>query len=130
MLISRAPVDTDRAKIAKHGVSEVLLQQDREVAEAYQVFGTPSAVLVRPEGTVGRPLAEGADAIRALLTHAVEPPAPAHANGPCPGCGQYHDMGTVAAPMTPQSPKVGIPAPALQLPDLIGKTIDLADFQG
>jgi hypothetical protein len=56
-------------------MTHVLLQQDREVAELYQVYGTPGAVLVRPDGIIGSPLAQGADAIRALVAQTVNLPA-------------------------------------------------------
>jgi methylamine dehydrogenase accessory protein MauD len=60
-LISRGNPEENRAKSAEHGVERVLLQQDWEAADAYQVDGTPSAVLVRPDGVVAS-LAEHAQA--------------------------------------------------------------------
>src|SRR5919206_34249 len=69
--ISRGAPEANRAKSAEHGLANVLLQQDNEVAEAYQVAGTPGAVIVNPNGTVGSPLALGADAIRALVARTV-----------------------------------------------------------
>jgi thiol-disulfide isomerase/thioredoxin/uncharacterized membrane protein YphA (DoxX/SURF4 family) len=42
----------------------VLLQRQREVAEAYQAYGTPAVVLVQASGTIGSPLEMGADAVR------------------------------------------------------------------
>src|SRR6266581_9646463 len=86
-LISRGNVEANRAKASEHGVRGVLLQQEREVAEAYQGRGTPGAVLVRPDGMIGSPLALGADAIRALVAGAVglpvlqSLPTPALPNG-------------------------------------------------
>ena len=76
-LISRGTVEANRAKITEPGVTNVLLQKDREIAEAYKAFGTPSAVLVRQDGTIATPLAQGADAIRALITSTLNPPAAA-----------------------------------------------------
>src|SRR5262249_3480907 len=66
-VLSRGAAEQNRAKAAEHGLGQVLLQKDREVAEAYRANGTPSAVLVRADGTVGSPLAAGAEAIRALV---------------------------------------------------------------
>ena len=37
----------------------VLLQKDREVSLSYGVAGTPSAVLLRADGTIASPLAQG-----------------------------------------------------------------------
>ena len=109
-LISRGTVEANRAKITEPGVTNVLLQKDREIAEAYKAFGTPSAVLVRQDGTIATPLAQGADAIRALITSTLNPPA--------------------AAPRAPDGPKIGEPAPDFGLPDLAGKTVKLSDFKG
>jgi peroxiredoxin len=119
-LISRGTPEENRAKRAEHGVERVLLQQDWEVAGAYQVAGTPSAVLISPEGTVGSPLVSGSQAIAALVAQAVEGQAP------CLDCGKGH----AAAPTVPVGKRIGEPAPELVLPDLSGKSVDLADFRG
>lgn len=126
-LLSRGTPEANRAKSAVHGLTQILLQDDREVAETYQAYGTPSAVIVRPDGTIGSPVADGAEAIRALVAQVLRRPAriplplvaPAHgANG--------HDR----APAWPKGLAVGETAPALQLPDLVGKTVSLAEFRG
>ena len=46
----------------------MLLQEDWEVSEAYEVRGTPSAVLISPDGKVASPVAGGAEGIRGLLS--------------------------------------------------------------
>jgi peroxiredoxin len=127
-LVSRGTIEANRAKTTEHGVTSVLLQQDREVAQAYQAHGTPAAVLVQPDGTIGSPLALGADAIRMLVARTAGQaiplpiaPAAAHAGSP---------NGQAAPPPLPPTAKVGDPAPPLALPDLSGKTINLSDFQG
>ncbi len=66
-LISRGSVEENRAKGTEHGLTQVLLQQDREVAERYQSYGTPSAVLIRPDGRIDSPLAMGSEQIRTLV---------------------------------------------------------------
>jgi hypothetical protein len=70
-LVSEGTVEENRAKSAEHGLRGVLLQQDWEVSEAYKVEATPSAVLIRSDGTIGSPVHEGEDEISALLAHAV-----------------------------------------------------------
>jgi hypothetical protein len=119
-LISRGNAEANRPKATEYGMTHVLLQQDREVAEAYQVYGTPSAVLVRRDGTIGSPVSAGAEAIRALIASAMNPsvlgPLPLAAPAP--------------APSSPAGLRVGEAAPELRLPDLTGTLVDLADFRG
>ena len=123
-LISRGTVEANRPKVTEDGLTHVLLQKDREVAQAYQANGTPSAVLVRRDGTLGSPLAQGADAIRTLIATALSPAGP----GTLPMALQSN--GYAAAPRQPAGPKVGEPAPSFSLPDLSGQTVSLSDFRG
>lgn len=101
MPISRGGAEANRARMAEHEVRNVLLQTGGEPATAYRVESTPCAVLVT-EGRIASPLAAGIDEIRALVARAVLPP-----------------------PV-----KMGDPVPALRLPDLDGKAIDLALRRG
>jgi peroxiredoxin/uncharacterized membrane protein YphA (DoxX/SURF4 family) len=127
-LLSRGDLHVNRAKYAEHGLTNVLLQRDRETATAYEENGTPSAVLVRPDGTIGSPLANGAVAIQALIDRAVGAPtgppgaATAGQNGDRPG------SGALAPP--PPAPQIGEPSPPVKLPDLNGHTVNLAGFRG
>lgn len=107
MLVSEGTAADNRVKIAEQGLSRVLLQQKREVAEIYQAWGTPSAVVIRPDGVIASPLAQGADAIRALVAQSV-----------------------VRTPALVPAAKLGDPAPQLELADLNGKTIGLSAFRG
>ncbi len=100
-LISRGSAEANRAKTRKDRIENVLLQKDREVASAYRVEGTPSAVLVTG-GLIASPLAEGADAIRELVSRATLPPP----------------IGK------------GDAVPSLRLADLTGKALDLATLRG
>ena len=50
----------------------MLLEEDWEVSEAYGVSGTPSAVLVNPDGTIGSSLAEEAEEIEELVSQAAK----------------------------------------------------------
>jgi peroxiredoxin/uncharacterized membrane protein YphA (DoxX/SURF4 family) len=124
-LISRGTVEANRPKVTEYGLTHVLLQKDREVAQAYQASGTPSTVLIRPDGTIGSPLAQGADAIRGLVAGAVGLPVlqtmPRAA---------VQGNGATAAPRPPASPQRGEPAPGFSLPDLSGQTVHLSDFRG
>lgn len=66
-VISRGSMEANRSKASEHGIRTLLLQRDREVATAYQVISTPSAVLVRPDGTIGSRVVAGPDAIRWMV---------------------------------------------------------------
>lgn len=106
-LISRGDPEDNRTKTSEHGVGHVLLQKDWEVAEAYQVRSTPSAVLILPEGEVGSYVASGPDAIRSMVARLVGLQVP-----------------------VPVTKKVGEVAPEAKLPDLEGNIVELVDFRG
>jgi peroxiredoxin/uncharacterized membrane protein YphA (DoxX/SURF4 family) len=133
-IITRGTADANRAKAAEHGLMYILLQSEREVAEAYEANATPTAVVVRPDGTIGSPLSPGAEAIRALVarTAGVPPPAPTIPLRHVPSNGSaVNGSGgdPVSAAHQVVSTKVGVPVPAMLLPDLDGNDIDLSSFQ-
>jgi peroxiredoxin/uncharacterized membrane protein YphA (DoxX/SURF4 family) len=127
-LISRGDPEANRQKVTEYGLTHVLQQQDREVAEAYQAYGTPGAVLVRRDGTIGSPVAQGADAIRALITSAMNLPVLNTLAMAAPVSGNGHEG--AALPSQPTMPKVGEHVPEFTLRGLDGKHIALADFRG
>jgi peroxiredoxin len=91
-------------------------------------------VLISPDGKVASPVAGGAEGIRSLLSYAVgeraqlpmQPHQPHPQGQPCPNCGKVH----AAAPTVEAAQKVGEEAPEVKLPNLEGKTVELADFRG
>ena len=99
--IGRGEAQASRAKSEKHGLENMLLQVDREVANAYLAGSTPSAVLIR-DAHIASSLALGTDAIRGLVVHAVLPP----------------------------SVTKGDAVPSLRLADLKGQVMDLAHLRG
>lgn len=64
-------MEENKTKTQEHGLTNVLLQKGWEVSGSYEVNGTPSAVLISPDGKVASPVAGGAEGIKALLSHAV-----------------------------------------------------------
>jgi peroxiredoxin/uncharacterized membrane protein YphA (DoxX/SURF4 family) len=129
--ISRGPPEESRPKSVEHGLTNVLLQRDYEVADAYKAHGTPAAVLVRPDGTIGSPVALGADAIREFVSKAIGVPAavptpPTEALAAAPNGRQAIASGH--APII--QAVMGQRVPALKLPDLDGKNVDLAQLGG
>ena len=117
-LVSRGTPDENRMKSSEHGIRTVLLQRDREVAEAYLVTGTPSATLVSPDGRIGSVLAEGADAIAALVAQATGTATPTAASHQCGG-----------AVVNPGAVRLGEPVPPLRIPDLNGAIRNLANVR-
>jgi len=129
-LVSEGTANDNHAKVSAQGVQQVLLQKKREVAESYQAWGTPSAVLVRPDGNIGSALAQGADAIRSLVAQArsgAEVPISSGSREPS-AVGRNGDGECTA--VRPSHPKLGDPAPPLQLRDIDGKTVALSQFRG
>ncbi len=119
-VISGGTPEENLAKVGRRTVRRVLLQRDREVADAYQCAGSPGAVLIDPEGRIDSRLAMGADSIRALVRRAAgdrRPLAPAPADDP---------DGSAPQPSIP----IGDPAPPLSLPGLDGGPVELADLRG
>ncbi len=73
--VSRGEPDENATMASEYGLTEVLLQEDWKVGDAYQGDGTPSAVLVRPDGTIGSSALEGVDDMRGFLAKIVKEPA-------------------------------------------------------
>lgn len=133
-LVTRGGADKNKDKVSEHGLSHVLLQNDREVSNEYKAYGTPTAVVVTPDGKIDTPVAAGADAIRTLYAQATgaapSPAAVAPSNGVVAPQSQPQPQPAPApAPPAPVS-RVGQPATSFSLPDLAGKTVSLDDFKG
>jgi peroxiredoxin/uncharacterized membrane protein YphA (DoxX/SURF4 family) len=138
-LISRGTVEENRAKSLEQGLRGILLQNDWEVAKSYQAPGTPSAVMIMPDGTIGSPVTSGVEAVQDLVAYAVGERAqlplmqPRAAEGePCPNCGKAHPdtNGHAAQRVVPAGLTVGEPAPNIELEDLSGRNVALADSWG
>jgi peroxiredoxin/uncharacterized membrane protein YphA (DoxX/SURF4 family) len=115
-LISRKRAKDNRGA-TEYGLTHILLQKDQEVAAAYKAVGTPAAVVVRPDATIGSPVAFGINAIQSLLQQVVDRTLSMPAT-------QGH------GPTAPIAPPAGEPAPSLKLPNLDGNPVDLAEFRG
>ena len=63
--------DASLAEAQEHGLERVLSDEDLAVYEAYQAAGTPSAVLVAPDGTIASHVAPGPAWIEQLLASAL-----------------------------------------------------------
>lgn len=70
-VISRGDAAVNRAHAEEHAIDNVLLQEDREVAEAYGVYGAPAAVLV-VAGRIASDAVYGGEGVHRLLGEALD----------------------------------------------------------
>jgi thiol-disulfide isomerase/thioredoxin len=105
VLASSGSEDDVREEATRHGLTHVLHDRDHELYERFQANGTPSAVLLSPDGTIASWVASGADWIEQLVEHIVAEPE----RGGLP---------------------IGADAPALELPSLAGEKVSLASLRG
>ena len=66
-LLSDGDADSVHVRASEHGLDHVLLDERLSAFEDYRANGTPSAVLVAPDGTVASWLAAGAEWIETLV---------------------------------------------------------------
>jgi thiol-disulfide isomerase/thioredoxin len=116
--------DRNREKAAEHGLTLMLLQSGREVAEAYQAYGTPAAVVIDTNGLVASPTVGGADAIRALVAQATRRVLHSRQLPLLNG-----NRGAPRGP-APDALRIGEPAPELVLEDLDNQPIELKNLYG
>lgn len=124
-LVSRGTREQNLVKAREHGLDTVLLQDDREVAATYHTYGTPSAVVLSPEGKITGSVAQGAPAVTQLVntwSAPTSPRAPAAAHTSYTGHGESWSAETALRP--------GCDASALRWQDIDGRTIALGDLRG
>src|SRR5208282_927347 len=100
---------------AKHGLENVFVQKNREVAERYHAFGTPTAVLVEANGVIASGLGSGVAQITSLVQAAANGTMPLVKSQPSP----------VSTPLV-----VGSAASTFSAPDLDGNLVTTSDFMG
>ncbi|WP_157254538.1 peroxiredoxin family protein [Nonomuraea typhae] len=137
-VISRGTPEVNRDKADEHGIVRLLLQRDQEAAEPYQVHGTPCAVLIRADGIMHEPPACGEKHIRELVARAAGAASGSFLPVTADGSGGHalpmadaHTEHLAPEPSAePRGLPIGDPAPAFALPDLNGRSVDLADLHG
>jgi peroxiredoxin/uncharacterized membrane protein YphA (DoxX/SURF4 family) len=107
LIVSEGDAAANREFMKGLPAHDVLLQTIREVADAYGVTGTPGAVLIEGDGTIGSTVAMGSSAIAALAAAARTP--------------RLVQNGTVA---------VGTIAPEFTARTAKGEPVQLADWRG
>jgi thiol-disulfide isomerase/thioredoxin len=109
-LASDGRVEEIRREAVQFGVTDPLVDRDLRLFHAFEAKGTPSAVLVRSDGTIGSHLASGPAAIRALLAREAA----------------KNDARSAAAPALAPAP--GTALPQLRLRRLDGASSTVSDF--
>jgi peroxiredoxin/uncharacterized membrane protein YphA (DoxX/SURF4 family) len=126
VVVTRGSLEENRKKQKQHNLTHVLMQKDSEIADAYLTDGTPTAVLVTPDGKIGSGAAGGSSEIRTLVKQAVEGRVPIPAPRPMPA----------PRPVAPaaQAPRglasIGKDAPVVELANIDGEPVKLTDFAG
>jgi len=108
VMISRGGAKENLKKFGSQRLPDVLLQQDREVATAFQCYGTPGAVLVGSDGTIKSYVAQGSIEIEKMFV----------------------EERKRATPELRSAHQIGDRAPEFVLPNASGKQAKLADFLG
>ncbi len=130
-MISRGAVSENKSKASEHGLVNIALQKDWEVYTDYGIRGTPSAVLVQPDGTIHEAFAGGRDQIRDLVIRSISraQTAPRHSvTSLDPGSNDPFSPTTYLH--VPEGPEVGTSGMRLPLPDLDGNYVSLDDYLG
>src|SRR5579883_104071 len=124
-MITQGTVEENVAKFAEFDEKPlVLLQQDMEVAQAYGVRGTPSAVAIRFDGSIHGEMAQGEGDIKILLTELTTDYSMPQTN-PLLEPNRPTDGRAFPTP-----PEIGEPAPDLLMLDFQGNLHRLSDFRG
>lgn len=128
VIVSRGTHEENLHETAEHGLVNVTVQRDREVAEAFQAGITPSAVVVAPDGTVTVPLVAGEEAMRAVvrqLVAATDPTAATDSPSASAAATPSGD-GRPAEQRIPPRTARGEPVPHLDLRDSRGRMVDIS----
>ena len=98
--------DELRAEAEEFELANALVDTDGSLYRAFEANGTPSAVLIAPDGSIGSWVAAGSESIERLVARTLSS-EPAETGLP-----------------------VGAEAPALELPSLDGETVSLETLRG
>ena len=110
-LISGESIEHNQAMTAEYGFEPrtILVQRENEVATAYNIEMAPAALVIRPDGAIGRETVYGAHRVRELVADTLGVVLP----------------GKVVPAQEIQSVSLGQRVPAIRRPDLDGVPIEL-----
>ena len=120
VLLSYGSPESNRALAEAHGLrGPVLLQRDGETVEGFARMGTPVAYLLDEKGRVAKPVAVGAHEVPELAEEAAGGRRRLASERPL-----------AESRIEREGLKAGTPAPAFELPDLVGREVSLAEHRG
>jgi peroxiredoxin len=138
IVITTGGLEANRQLVREHTIRyQVLLQQQMEIASAYQVTGTPMGYVLDEQGRIASPLAVGAQALLTLATASSTitiatidggvPDALANGNGHK----RYRGNRSLAdSHIIRNGLPAGTPAPNFHLPRLEGGDLSLEEYRG
>ena len=132
LVLSTGDVKQNRQLFAEHKVDlPVLLQQDGEIASAYQANGTPSGYLIGADGKLASALVMGAEALLALADGKVAEVDRASASNGEGRADRFKARSLATSKIKRDGLKAGASAPDFQLPRLDGKgDLSLSGIRG
>jgi peroxiredoxin len=125
VLLSHGRLQENRANAAQHRLDNVLMAPDHKIADQYHAAATPTAVIIRADGTIGSPTMGGADAIRQVVTYRAWTDV-----GLTALLSALGQPSALSRPPIPQILPAGSNAPVFNLPDANGNDISLTSFNG
>jgi peroxiredoxin len=119
VIISKGSSEENQEKFADCAIPYILLQNESEVADAYQIPWTPGAIFVKADGSVASHVAYGSEQIKNLFDHVtnLKTTKPWFSTSP-----------DNQKEVENSQPMIGDPAPSLSLTDLTGKPVALTEF--
>ncbi len=106
VLVSDGAAEEVGAEAAEHELANVLLDDGHATYEAYEANGTPSAVVIAPDGTIGSWVVAGSEWIERLVEQTAA-----------------GDDGSEGLP-------IGAEIPSVELPSLEGEAVALSSLRG
>lgn len=106
-IASGGDADTGSAEAQEYGLERVLVDHDLAIYDAYRAAGTPSAVLIGPDGEIASHVAPGSEWIEQLLARAV-------------GGGDTSDGSEEGLPIGSLAPYMFVPGLGAQPVSLVG----------
>jgi peroxiredoxin len=131
LVIATGDAEKNRQFFAEHKMtSPVLLQNDSEVATAYQANGTPTGYLVNAEGKIASKLVLGSEALLALVKAPVPQPSTLNPQPADDPASRFGNRSLARSKIARNGLKAGTPAPLFRLPRLDGGELALDDLRG